>query len=388
MTRFAAWFLLAFLADGLISVAAETGKAAGSPIPALDGLRAIVATMVALWAVVIYAMVFLTPRLSKRLLLSASLFALWASFGSGFPLNLWDFPQVGLALAIAQAILGVALVFFWKKRHQPLLHDERPAFTWGNFAAGAVVSVAFFFFCIISLVSTAADAIENHTGGYAQLRPSGFYLEERTFRKDDKEVRLVGMIHVAKAGFYDSIASDLRGIKSAIVLLEGVSDEKGLLKNRLSYSGIAEFIGIASQEKSAFSAQASRALNYDGPSHPEAIEYQQADLDISALQPQTLALVEALAQLLSSKSVQEVLTHLQDKASPLNNEAAMQAAMVDLIQTRNSHLLTSLQTALATSNLVIVPWGAAHLPDLQKDLEKMGFKLVNEKARQALAFIP
>lgn len=388
LTRFSAWFLYAFLADGLISITSEVFTAAGLTIPGLDILRTVVATIVALWAVIVFTVIFLTPRLSKRLLLPSSLFALWASFGSGFPLTLWDFPYTSILLSAAQAGLGIVLFLAWKKQKQPLWYDEQPAFTWANFAAGAAASIAFFFFCLASLVTTAADAIENHTGGYAQLRPSGFYLEERTFRKDDKEVRLVGMVHIAREGFYDSIASDLRSTNSAIVLLEGVSDEKGLLKTRLSYSGLADFMGISSQEKSTFTAQASHALNNDGPSQPNALEYQQADLDISALQPQTLALIEALGQLLSSKSIQEALTHLQNKNSPLNDEAGMKTAMQDLIHTRNDHLMASLQNALASTNLVIVPWGAAHLPDLQKDLEEMGFRQVSEKARQALAFIP
>ncbi len=388
LANIASGFLLAFLADGLISVAAEIFSALHIVIPGLETLRTTVAVSVILWAAIVYTIIFLTPRLKKRLLLPAVLFSLWASFGSFFPLSLLEIPYFGLITSAAQTVLGVTLVVAWRKYHQPVIDETRPAFSWGNFAAGGCVSFAIAVFCVMSVVVTAADAIDTHTGGYATLRPSGFYLEERRFRKENKEVRLIGMVHVAQAGFYNSVAEDLRATESAVVLLEGVSDEKGILRKRLSYNGVADFIGITSQEKSTFTSQAIGSLRASPEKSRSPIEYLHADLDISALQPQTVALVESLSALLASQSIQEALDHLQDKNSPLNDEEGMRLAMVDLIQTRNNHLLNTMRTALATTNLVIVPWGAMHLQDLQKELENMGFQEVSHKARLALSFSP
>lgn len=388
LARIASGFLLAFLADGLISMSAEIFSALHIAVPGWEVIRTIVALAVILWACIMYVIVFLTPRLKKRLLLPAIIFSIWASFGSSFPLTLLDIPHLGLFVSGAQTVLGALLFIAWRKYHQPIIDETRPSFSWGNFAVGGCVSFVIALFCVLSVVVTAADAIDTHTGGYATIRPSGFYLEERRFRKEDKEVRLIGMVHVAQAAFYNSVAEDLRSTDSAVVLLEGVSDDKGLLKKRLSYNGVADFIGITSQEKSTFTSQAVGSLRGSPDKSRSPIEYMHADLDISALQPRTVALVEALSALLASKSIPEALTHLQDKNSPLNDEAGMKAAMVDLLATRNTHLLATMRSALATTNVVIVPWGAMHLQDLQEELEKMGFQEVSHKARLALSFSP
>lgn len=391
---FAAGFLVVFLLDGIVTLASDLLSSTGYLVEGLESLRISLAALVTLWAIPLFLAVILAPRFQKRFLLPACCLALWAGLSNCFPLGLQKPLLDAPVIPAVQIILGLAAVLSWRHSGKPLwIEGERPPFSWGSLLAGFALGAAIILMAIGNLAGTAMQAVDNRTGGYVKLRPSGLYLAEKTFRRQDKEVRLVGMIHIAQESFYDSIAADIQK-RPAIVLLEGVSDRKGLLKQRFSYNGLADFIGIASQERSAFTASAGKALHddeeFDGDfSDPDSpVQFKHADLDVSVFQPQTLLLVEEFGTILASQDWKEALTRLTRKDSILNNDKAVNAAMLDLIQTRNKHLMGSLRSSLSQTNLIIIPWGAAHLADLQRELEQMGFREVESKARQAMSFLP
>lgn len=389
LSGFAVSFLYFFLLDGALSVLDDLLRATGNPVALVSALRELVALSVLLWAIPIFGLLILSPRLKRRCLYPPALFALWAGFTGCFPIYLLELQGNGVWLTLLQVIIGAAAIYGWKQSGQQLWNPDRRGFTWQNSLCGVVAAGCLALMMMGALVGSAAEAVENRTGGYVTLRPSGLYLTEKIFRREDKEIRLVGMIHVAKSSFYDSVAEDMQG-RPAVVLLEGVSDEKGLLKKQFSYRRLADFMGIAAQEGSSFASGASADLHDDEEDEDSEspLQFKQADLDISVFQPQTLLLVEEFGHLLDSADWREVVTRLTDKNSILNNEDAVQTAMGDIIGTRNKHLMNSLHTSLTQTNLVIVPWGAAHLADIQKELEQMGFQEVGSKARLALSFLP
>ena len=47
----------------------------------------------------------------------------------------------------------------------------------------------------------------------------------------------------------------------------------------------------------------------------------------------------------------------------------------DLLTKRNAHLLEKIRDQLPLSETLIVPWGAAHMPGLAKEIQKTGFRL-------------
>jgi uncharacterized protein YbaP (TraB family) len=47
----------------------------------------------------------------------------------------------------------------------------------------------------------------------------------------------------------------------------------------------------------------------------------------------------------------------------------------DLLTRRNQHLFGEIQTRLAQPEMLIVPWGAAHMPGIAKEIQKSGFRL-------------
>ena len=45
----------------------------------------------------------------------------------------------------------------------------------------------------------------------------------------------------------------------------------------------------------------------------------------------------------------------------------------DIIDRRNDHLIREIEAVLKTHSTVVVPWGANHMPEIQKQIEKWGF---------------
>jgi len=60
--------------------------------------------------------------------------------------------------------------------------------------------------------------------------------------------------------------------------------------------------------------------------------------------------------------------------------------MDDLIRKRNQHLLAVLQTELQQSNIIIVPWGAGHMPEISKAIENEGFHLTGSNNYTVIRF--
>ena len=58
----------------------------------------------------------------------------------------------------------------------------------------------------------------------------------------------------------------------------------------------------------------------------------------------------------------------------------------DIVNKRNKVLLQHLQSSLPVSDSIIIPWGAMHMPGIQAELFKMGFKPGKTQERLAIAF--
>src|SRR5262249_23800932 len=58
----------------------------------------------------------------------------------------------------------------------------------------------------------------------------------------------------------------------------------------------------------------------------------------------------------------------------------------DLLRKRNRHLLDEIQSRLPESENLIVPWGAAHMPEIAKEIQKSGFRLEQTQEYTAIRF--
>ena len=62
--------------------------------------------------------------------------------------------------------------------------------------------------------------------------------------------------------------------------------------------------------------------------------------------------------------------------------------MEDILTKRNQHLLEVIQERLLTSDNIVVPWGAAHMPGISSGIEKLGFRVIEKNEYMALRFTP
>jgi hypothetical protein len=382
------FFIWAFLADAILSTLHElTGRGEG-----LGFLREIVAFTVVLWGIVLYFVMVFSPRPAKRVLLLPVLFAVWTGVFSAMPLSVLYPQEIVMGLAFVQLALAIGIFVAFGRTTEtgwnvPVVNPQRPAFTWGNFAIGAAISAVFAVLMGSGAVVSVAKMVEARTDGYVRVRPNGVFFEERRFKKGDQEVCLVGMVHVAKGSFYDDLAASLKRSAPVLVLLEGVSDEKGILSGKLDYSRIAQLLGISSQSESSFTEEAAKGLeeaeNAKKDAKPQPVQYQRADVDISSFHPKTVAAIGEIGDVLSSKTFEEALQKLNKPNSVLADEAAVDAVWNDILESRNTHLLAEMQEALKTHKTVVVPWGAAHMPGIQKEIEAWGFVETDRSMRRA-----
>jgi hypothetical protein len=107
-----------------------------------------------------------------------------------------------------------------------------------------------------------------------------------------------------------------------------------------------------------------------------------ADVDISAFSPATLELLKT-AMLIHSKGVTaETLPILMKPTTPGLEEQLME----DILTKRNHHLLGVIRERLPTSDDIIVPWGAAHMPEIARELVKEGFRMTETRDFMAIRF--
>ena len=329
--------------------------------------------------VVVYGLMGLTPMIPKRVFLPVTLFPV-AGLLATFPAMIYgggDWIRLGLqldwAISLCQVIVGLAILCWlwggWNFR-RALVPDKYLGgrrFSWLNLTLFALVNVfvalpavaAYFILC-------SALAVSHFTAGFLTVRPGGLTAHVRQYaRSDGKQIELVPMAHVADADFYKTISESFP--TNSIVLMEGVTDEKNLLTNGISYKRMARTLGLSEQVEE-FKPQA---------------ELVRADIDVDQFSTNTIALLN-IVMLIHAKGVNaDTLMKLALYSPPANAE---QQLFDDLINKRNHHLLKTLQIELPQSDLIIVPWGAGHMPEIAKGIENEGFRLTGSKEYTVIRF--
>lgn len=330
--------------------------------------------------VLVYVLMALTPMVPKRFFLPVALFPLASLlvaclaliYGGG------DWLRRGVetdwALSLAQLVVGLGIFFRvrggWKFRW-PVVDDKylgtRP-FSWLNLSAFVLANIFVLLPAVaIYLAVCAALAVSHFTEGFLTLRTSGLTSHVRQYaRNDGKTIELVPMMHIADADFYRKISQSFP--TNSIVLMEGVSDEKHLLTNGISYKRAARSLGLVEQVKT-FKPQG---------------ETVRADVDVDQFSTNTINLLN-LIMLFHTKGVSDpaAIAALATYSPPPNVE---QELFDDLLKKRNHHLLEKLKDELPQSNILIVPWGAAHMPAIAKGIQEEGFHLVGTKEYTVIPF--
>ncbi|MEN6541917.1 hypothetical protein [Parvibaculum sp.] len=390
---FASAWLLAFAADGVFSAFDDllTGLAAFHGLTLLRGFVAVV--VLALAALVALILVFV-PQVPKRIFVLPVGYAFWANLWgwplaatAGQPLSSLplDFIQIGLAALALYQVRKLSGRFLLRASDLPMkTHLVRRTFiALGVMFFGLVVAMP------IIGAKLVASAVEEHTGGYIDFTSKGIEARESTFIKDGKTVRLIGMIHVGEGRFYRDLFASFPA--DALVLVEGVSDETGLLRGKFSYNHIAGALGLAEQsgiQAEWMAKKAGEALQKPAPNAgaaPQSSNVIRADIDISDFSTKTVDFLREVGELYNAPSIWEAYRRIQ-AMSERYSDKDVAAIYGELIDKRNAKLIATFDKNAPASATVIIPWGAEHMPGVEKALRDRGYAFQSRRALNVVKY--
>ena len=362
-----------FLADGVVSLM-DDSLILLFDLHLLAWLRGIVFLLALFLVLVIYGLMGVTPLVPKRLFLPLVLFVP-AGLLVIIPAAIYCFgrmQQLSWFISLGQVILGLFILhraqagfkFRWPLLAATQLTGRR--FSWRHLSCFLVVNIfGLLPALLIYLGLWAVLAVDHFSGGFVALRPAGVTVQVRKYvREDGKTIQLVPMAHVAETKFYQDLA--LSFPTNAIVMVEGVSDDQNLITNHVTYERMAATLGVTEQDV-AFEPRG---------------ELVPADVDVSVFTSNTIAALNLVmlvhARGLNAHTFQELM-----QFSPPHLEEQL---FDDLLHKRNLHLLKEIEDRLPTAELIIVPWGAAHMPELAREIQKDGFRVVETRDYVAIQF--
>lgn len=329
-----------------------------------------------LMTALVYVLMGLTPLVPKRLFLPVTLFYA-AALAVGFPVLIYWYNgvlEMDWVTSCAQVIVGLVILYRAQggfKLHWLLVpvHElGARRFSWRNLSGFLLVNVFVLLPAVMVYVFLCATLAVNHfSDGFMVLRPSGFSVQVRKYARDDgKTIELFPMAHVADARFYRKISQTFP--TNSVILMEGVTDQKHLLTNEVNYARMAHALHLSEQEKEF------------EPTHGEMV---MADVDVDQFSTNTIDFLN-LVMLLHSRGLNATTAQAMLEYSPPPD--FLDQLMRDLLQNRNRHLLEQIQTWLPRSDHLIVPWGVGHIPQISREIQKSGFRLVASREYTLIRF--
>ena len=356
--------LALFLMDAVVSVADDSLILCCGLHP-LSALRGLVGFAALLMAVGIYCLVGLTPMVPKRLFLPIPVFLMFGMLAM-FPFAIYCFDrlqQVDLGLSVCQVFIGLAILYSaqgglgWRWPLVPVARLGIRRFSWLNLSVLVLANVVILLPALMAYVFlSAALAVGHFSDGFMVLRPSGFSVQVRKYvRNDHKTIELFPMSHIADAGFYRKISQTFP--TNSIILMEGVTDDKNLLTNKISYRRMAKSLGLTEQRKEFV------------PSRGEPVP---ADVDVDEFSPDTIEFLNLIMLVHNKGLTAGNLQKLMHYSPPTRLEEEL---INDLLRKRNQHVVGEIQSQLSQTDNIMVPWGAAHMPGIAREIQKAGFRL-------------
>jgi uncharacterized protein YbaP (TraB family) len=151
-----------------------------------------------------------------------------------------------------------------------------------------------------------------------------------------------------------------------MVLMEGVSDRKHLLTNGISYKKVAAALGVAEQHEE-FMPQGKLV---------------RADVDVDQFATNTIRFLNLVMGVHSKGVTAETMLNLSEVSPPGFEKQLFD----DLLTKRNQHVFSEIQARLKQSDHLIVPWGAAHIPGIAREIQDAGFRLQETREFKVVQF--
>ncbi|WP_300671850.1 hypothetical protein [Desulfoluna sp.] len=396
MRQFANLFLILFLADGAISTLDELLMAV-SGMHLLIQVRDLLGFSVLFLSGLFFFAMGMDRRIPKRIFLPMTCYAMWGG------LMFWPMPlfipegAVGLVMAVGQLVLGLLGLQMVRKHsdHPFLISPAMFSGSWFSAKNALVFFLASFLLIPIALCLIGFSAfttfVETQTSGFMRITPTGIYMNEKIYGKNGKTLRLVPMIHIGRTDYYDEVGGSMANGKT-LILAEGVTDREGLLKTKLSYDRIGKLLGLASQAQMPLDATwvSSDFLPIAPPINatdrkPHIVS---ADVDLSDFSAVTVAFIGVLANvIMSSDSLPEGYARYTTWVdAQVHIEQVLEAITHDLFTQRNNTVFAMFNKALPHYDTLIIPWGALHMAELEKEAQRLGFIQLGTKERLSVNF--
>ena len=368
-------FLALFLASGFVSLM-DDSLVLLFGLHLLTVMSGILTFIAMLAAVLVYGLMGLTPMIPKRVFLPVTLFYV-ASLLVSLLILIYTFdraPQGDWVLSLCQVLLVMGLVWWLQggvKFRWPIVEDKHlgdRSFSWGNLSVFVLVNVFVLLpAAIVSVFFLAALAVDHYSEGFMALRPNGFSVQVRKYvRNDGKTIELFPMAHVADARFYQKVSQTFP--TNSIILMEGVTDDRNLLTNKISYRRMAKSLGLSEQRQEFV---------------PQRGEMVDADVDVDQFSKDTIDFLN-LVMLVHAKGVTpaNVQTLMQYSPPPHLQDEFIN----DLVHKRNQRVLEEIRLELPETDNLMVPWGVAHMPGIARAIQKSGFRLSETQEYMVIQF--
>jgi len=364
-----------FLADGIVSLIDDTSILLFN-IHALTTVRVLVFLLATLLGILVYFLMGLTPMVPKRLFLPVTLFNLAAQLVV-IPFYIYAYRHAQLAtwaVSLIEVVCAFGLLYWIHGSFRirwPLLTENQlkpRRFSWLNlglfFGLNLLVLLPA---VLLYLWVCAARAVDHFSDSFMALRPGGFTVQVKTYvRSDGKKLELVPMSHIGEPEFYRELSQSFP--TNALILMEGVSDNRDLLTNKISYKRVARSLGLAEQQTEF---------------KPIREHVVRADVDVEEFAPSTIDLLN-VAMLIHTKGLTpQTVAPLMQYSPPPRFEAQL---VEDLLRKRNRRLLAEIHSRLSESDYLIVPWGVAHMPEIAREIQKSGFHPTEIRQYVAIRF--
>lgn len=386
-------FLIAFFIDSGFSVISSLLVTfADSTI--LSGSQQLFGLVVFIFSLIIFFSAGINASIPKKQILPLILFLVWATM-SAPPLPVF-FENHTLYMMLSFIQLFISLATFWiirRKNGSRFFTDSlipEFSFSFKNTSIFFGVNLIIVPVLILFVAFTSIQALLNHkTAGFLRLSPSGIYMKERIYQKDDKTIKLIGMIHIGEGSYYDSLTETIQN-SSSILMAEGVSDKNKLIKNGFSTKGFAKTYGLRSQEDLDLDGELISYEEFNSEvfsSENNNLKIVQADVDISSFSSDTIEFLNIAGKYVFkedsfAQGLAEYNTWIQKNGTP----ELIANIKNDIIDKRNEKVISMLETAVEKFSLVIVPWGAMHMPAIEESVKKMGFIIVKTNERRSMVF--
>ncbi len=397
MQKIANLFLLLFLIFAALGVCTELLNIyrLNSLISGLlSGLRNLAGLLLLLLAVPVYFGLGLNRRLPKLIFVPLLAYLLWGLLDF-WPLEVPAGHNSLLYAACGQLFLGfLALLAIRRQNGASLLLTQEqfkgPGFSPTNFLGFCLLSLPLVPLILLLLsYASVGSLIETYTAGFVRLKPNGLYMIEKIYARDDKQIRLAGMIHMGREDYYAQLAESFNTGRT-LLLAEGVSDTQGLLRSGFSYGNLANLLGLDAQEQLQFPGRLIDAESLDQPISTESgtPDILRADIDLQDFDPRTVEVLNALgATLLNGGSLSSGYLEFNQWAEQNITPETNQVLMDDLLQKRNRSVLSYLPQGLHKYQTLLIPWGALHMPGLETAVKARGFVLQGSRERLSIDFL-